>query len=455
VRVHFIGIGGIGMSALAQYYLAKGHKVSGSDLSHSEIIDLLKRKGAEIYITNPKSKTQNPKLKFKIQNADLVVYTPAVKEDHQELAIARRHKIKTLSYPQALGKLTKQYFTIAVCGTHGKSTTTAMIATILVKAGFDPTVIIGTKLREFGDSNFRMGKSKYLVIEADEHFASFLNYWPKIIVLTNIEEDHLDYYKNLNNIVWAFYQFVKHLPKNGVLVRNKDDENSKFKMQNAKLPARLASQYEAGRQCKIQNYSLAQKEAKLFKKILKIPGEHNIANALAALTTARTLKISDKVSFKALSEYHGAWRRFEELKIENCKLKIISDYAHHPTEIKATLQAARQKFPGKKIWAVFQPHQYQRTYYLFKDFIKAFDLADAIVITEIYEVAGREVASIAKKVNGQKLAKEIKKRKPETYFVKDFKKIPRFLKNKVGTGDIIVIMGAGDIYLISSPEYWK
>ena len=207
MKIHFIGIGGIGISALAQYYLAKGHKISGSDLVSSEITELLRKKGAKL-------------LKFKelSSSVGLVIYSPAVPEHNPELKKAEKLKIKCLSYPQALGELTKQHFTIAVCGTHGKSTTTAMLGLILIKAGFDPTVIIGTKLREFGNSNFRAGNGKYLVIEADEHFGSFLNYWPKMIVITNIEKDHLDYYKNLQSVKKAVRQFVGHLSKAGILI---------------------------------------------------------------------------------------------------------------------------------------------------------------------------------------------------------------------------------------------
>ncbi len=223
MKIHFIGIGGIGVSALAQYYLSQGAEVSGSDLVASEITGFLRKKGAKIFIG-----------KHRVQNlpndADLVIYSPAVKKDNSELKQIKHltpntQHPKIMSYPQALGELTKQYFTIAVSGTHGKSTTTAMISLILEKAGFDPTVVVGTKLKEFGNSNFRMGKGKYLVIEADEWNASFLNYWPKIIVLTNIEREHLDYYKDLDHILKTFGEYVGHLTKERFLVANKEDRN--------------------------------------------------------------------------------------------------------------------------------------------------------------------------------------------------------------------------------------
>ena len=204
-KIHFIGIGGIGVSALAKYYLEKGYKVSGSDLFSSEITKALRKRGAKIFTGKHKGKRIS-------KDADLVIYSSAVKPDNSELLRAKRYKVKIQSYPEALGELTKKYFTIAVSGTHGKSTTAAMIGLLLTKSGFDPTVIVGTKLKEFKNSNCRVGKSKYLVIEADEWQASFLNYWPKIIVLTTIEAEHLDYYKNLGNILRTFKIFRNFLP---------------------------------------------------------------------------------------------------------------------------------------------------------------------------------------------------------------------------------------------------
>ena len=413
MKVHFIGIGGIGVSALAQYYLAKGHRVSGSDLVSSEITDFLKKKGVKIR---------------HLQQADLVIYSPAVQKDNPELKLAKKKRIKCLSYPQALGKLTQEHYTIAVSGTHGKSTTTSMLGLLLAKAGLDPTVIVGTKLREFNNSNCRVGKSKYLVIEADEHFASFLNYWPKIIVLTSIEADHLDFYKNLKNVLKTFKKYIGHLPKDGVLVANREDKNIK------KI---------SGKSSLIKFYSSRQKEAQRLRKILKVPGEYNLSNALAALNVARILKVPDKVSFKALSEYKGSWRRFEEKK--SGKLTIVSDYGHHPTEIKVTLEAARERYPKKKIWCVYQPHQYQRTYYLFNDFVKVFRQApiDKLIITDIYDVAGREEKEIRKKVNSEKLAGAVKKEKV-SYLQKN--KLLNYLKKELPADAVLIIMGAGDIY---------
>jgi len=458
MNIHFIGIGGIGISALAKYYLRHGCKVSGSDLNSSEITDGFKKDGAKIFI-GPQKAGNLPK------DVEIVVYSPAVKKDNPELkkafSLKKKNKILVKSYPEALGDLTKKYFTIAVSGTHGKSTTTAMIGLLLARAGFDPTVIVGTKLKEFGDSNCRIGKSNYLVIEADEHFSSFLNYWPKIIVLTNIGKDHLDYYKNLSNILKSFKKYVFHLPKNGVLVVNRDDKNVfKIRTQSSKLPFG------------IRDYTLKQREVKKLREILKIPGEHNISNALAALTVARILKIKDKVSFKSLSEFKGSWRRFE---IEKCSLKkkkiiFVSDYAHHPTEISATLKAAREKWPEKKILLIFQPHHYQRVFYLFKSFVGTFKeilikkWADDIFITDIYDVAGRESNKIRKKIDSKVLVRAIRNSfKKSTRILAEnisyinsnsgknsweFREIMNYLKQNLKGGEVVIVMGAGSIYRV-------
>ena len=453
MKVHFIGVGGIGVSALAQYYLAKNHKISGSDLVSSETTKALKKIGAKIFIGKHKAKNLS-------KNTELIIYSPAVQPDNPELKKAYElqasgSNLQAMSYPEALGKLTKEYFTIAIAGTHGKSTTTAMIGLLLIKAGFDPTVIIGTKVKEFKDSNFRAGKSirqaqgkiQYLVIEACEYEESFLNYFSDITVITNIEPDHLDYYKNFNNVKKAFAKFAKKLKKGGVLITERQYKNLK--------------------------------DAKKLEKILKVPGEHNISNALVALAVARTLKIPDKISFKALSEYRGSWRRFELTHTElrgikrgtTRKIIIISDYAHHPTEVKATLEAACEKYfyppkfskekfrracppkfcrakfrrAIKKIWCIFQPHQYHRTHCLFNDFVKVFRAVpiDKIIITDIYDVAGREDEKIKKKINSQKIVKAINK--PEVIYLPQ-QKIVSYLKENLQGEEIIIIMGAGDIY---------
>ena len=429
MKIHFIGIGGIGVSALARYYLEKEAQISGSDLISSEITDCLKEKEVKLFIG--KHKIENLP-----ENTDLVVYSSAVPENNPEIKKAKKLGIKCQSYPEALGELTKQYFTIAVSGTHGKSTTASMLGLLLVKAGFDPTVIVGTRLKEFENSNCRVGKSKYLVIEADEWQASFLNYSPKIIVLTNIEKEHMDFFKDMDHVFEVYTKYLNNLPKHGILVANKDNQNVR-KIAD-KIPG---SKY----------YSVKQKESKKLKNILQIPGEHNVSNALAALSVAQILKIPDKVSFESLGEYKGSWRRFEikQLRIKKKKITTISDYAHHPTEIKVTLKAAREKYPDKKIWCVFQPHQYQRTYYLWDDFVKVFrnTPVDRLIITDIYDVAGREDKESKSKTNSKKLIKQIDQ-SWALYLPKN--EIMPYLEKNLKPGHILMIMGAGDIYKIIS-----
>ncbi len=445
MKIHLIGIGGIGVSALAQYYLSKGHEVSGSDLVRSDLTKFLEQKGIKVFIGNF-AKNINKDL-------DLVVYSPAVKKDNPELKSAIKLqvagcKLHVLSYPEALGGLTKEYYTIAVAGAHGKSTATAMVGLILAKAGLDPTVIVGTKVKEFSakgrlasgeGTNFRSGKSKFLVIEACEYDSSFLHYSPKIIVITNIDKEHFDYFKNFTNVKKAFKYFIARLPANGFLVFNKDD----------KYPPEISKP-----KFKAIGYSLKQKEAMKLKKILKVPGMHNVSNALAALEVARILDIPDKVSFSALSEFKGTWRRFEMKKgtAGNKKIIVVSDYGHHPNEISATLKAAKEKYPKKRIWCVFQPHQHQRTYYLFNDFVRILRqtqddyFIDKIIVTDIYDVAGRETKKINAGISSEKLVRKINKK---NIIYLPLRKAESFVKKNIESGDVLIIMGAGDIYLLA------
>ncbi len=331
-----------------------------------------------------------------------------------------------------MGELTKEYYTIAVAGAHGKSTTTSMIALVLTKAGLDPTVIVGTKIKEFGNTNFRVGKSKFLVIEACEYDASFLEYSPKIIVVTNIDKEHLDYFKTFANVKKAFKDFIVRLPAEGFLVFNKDDKYAP-KITKPKF--------------KTFGCSVKQKDAKKIKSIMKVPGLHNVSNAMEALQVARILAIPDRITFKALSEFKGTWRRFElkQGTASGKKIIVISDYAHHPNEILATLKSAREKYPNKKIWCVFQPHQHQRTFYLLKDFVKVFREVkiDRIIITDIYDVAGRETQKINAEISSEILVKKIKK---ENVLYVSLNDTEKFVKENIKSGAVLIIMGAGDIY---------
>jgi len=381
MKIHFLGIGGIGISALAQYYLLKGHDVSGEDIIQGGMIERLKEMGAKI---------------SKVESCDLLIYSPAISED--QLNSFREKGIKVMSYPEALGEISKEYFTIAISGTHGKSTTTAMLSLILIEAGLDPTVIVGTKLKEFDNSNFRMGGSKYLIIEACEHEASFLNYHPDIGVILNVEADHLDYYKNMQNIKDAF---------------------DKFASQSKKVI----------------------KDVPIIEELkMGVPGEHNRMNASFAISVARELGISDEVSFNAISKFNGTWRRFDEHIIND--LIIIDDYAHHPTEIISTVKSVREKYGDKKIYCFFQPHQHQRTSLLLNEFIDVFSqslkIIDRMFLIDIYDVCGRESKEI--KINSEEIAKMVDGLE---YIKKEN------VLTKIKEADVIVFMGAGDIYNLS------
>ncbi len=421
--IHFVGIGGIGVSSLAAYLLAKGNLISGSDMVSSEITDRLKNNRADIIIG--KHSADNIK-----KGVDLVIHTPAAELNNPEIKRAKKEKIKILSYPEALGELTKEYFTIAISGTHGKSTTTAMLALAMIDAGLDPTVIIGTKLNEFGGTNFRMGKSKYLLIEADEYKESFLNYHPQIIVVTNIDSDHLDHYGNLENIIKAFRKYFSKISNGGHIVANADDANTVNALNKNK---------------RTRYFSLEQKDAVLIRKSLKVPGEHNLSNALAVLETARLLGINDSLTINSLSKYKGSWRRFDVFTTGYKSIVLISDYAHHPTEVEKTLKATREKYPNRRIRCVFQPHQYKRTLYLFDDFAKALKNApvDLVILLEIYGVAGREGKNIDKKVNSRKLAEASGK---SVFYKETIAEAYRYLTRNLKEKDIIIIMGAGSIY---------
>lgn len=425
--VHFIGIGGIGVSALAKYYLSQGVRVSGSDLESSEITEELKNLGVKIFIGKHK-KTNVSK------DATHVIYTPAVSSKNPEFQIAKSRRLKVQSYPEAVGDMTKKYKTITVSGAHGKSTTTALTALILEEGYFDPTVIVGAKIKEFGNSNYRNGKGPYLVIEADEWSKSFLNYFPQIAVVTNIDAEHLDTYKTVAEVEKTFEKYLKKVPKNGVIVANADNERLK----------KIAQKFGD----RVVWYSLRDKEAGLVRKIIRIPGEHNVSNALAALRVGQILGVGEAHIMHALSRFSGAGRRFE-FKGRVDGATVFSDYGHHPSEIHATILAARERFPFRRVWCVYQPHQYQRLAYLWDGFLDAFDMADRVLLLPVYDVPGRETKKAKTSVSSLKLVKELSKRGKDVYHIKDFKEAKKFIYDNARSGDVILVMGAGNIYSLA------
>lgn len=444
--IHFIGIGGIGISGLAKIYLEKGNKISGSDLVASDVTRDLEKSGARIKIGEHKKENL-------LGDVDRVIYNLAISKDNPELKEAKKRGILCQTYPQALGELTKKYWTIAIAGTHGKTTTTGMIALILLQNGFDPTVIIGSKLKELGNSNSRLGKSKYLVIEADEYKRAFLNYHPQIVVITNIEADHLDYYKDLKDVQSAFLEFVSLLPESGVLIADNKTITSlrggasRFLKKVRSDDEAISSYVKASLMRLLRRSSgslLATTNEKDIAKILKVPGEHNVQNALAAFAVGKVLGVKSKNILASLANYRGAWRRFE-IKYDK-EITAIDDYGHHPTEISATLSAAREKYPERRIWCIFQPHQIQRTKKLFTGFIKAFGDVDKIIITKIFGVAGRDsVNQQARVLPSQKIVASLKKQKINAVYLETFDEIIKYLLPEMKKNDVIIIMGAGDI----------
>jgi UDP-N-acetylmuramate--alanine ligase len=390
-NIHIIGIGGIGTSSLAQIFSERGNVISGSDNKKSDITEELEKNKIKVFY-NQKKENIN-------KNLDLVIFSPAIPENNEELKEAKKLGIKTLSYPEALGGFSKDFFTIAVAGTHGKSTTTAMLAVIAKNAGLDPTVVVGTKVKEFAEQNFLSGNSKLLIIEACEYKRSFLNFHPDILIITNTELDHLDYYKNEADYLSAFETLENQSKK---IIKNIEVE-------------------------------------KRYK--LKSPGDFNQENANNAALAAKELKISDEEIKNSLENFQGIWRRMEkkETKFENTI--FIDDYAHHPTEIKVTLDAIREKNPDSKILCVFQPHQYSRTAMLLDKFANSFFSADKVIIPNIYQV--RDSEEDLKRVSVDKLIDAIKN--TEAKNGKSLKETAEYIRNYHQEYDIVVTMGAGDI----------
>ncbi len=462
-KIHFIGIGGIGLSAIARLMKEKGKEVSGSDLSFSLVIDKLEKLGIKIYIGQVKENISD--------DIDLVIYTTAIPKNNPELKRAKELGIKTITYPEALGLIFNDKFGIAVCGTHGKSTVSAMAGLLLDDAKLDPSVIVGSIVPRY-DSNLRIGKSKYFVAEACEYERSFLNLYPKIIILNNIELDHTDYYRDLDDMKSAFREFISHLPEDGILICNSDDkeiQNSKSQIQNSKfqiLSFGLGEinnlrgydiKFESGK----TKFKVSYNSKDLGEFVLKMPGLFNVYNALGVIALGLILGISAEIIKKSLANFSGIWRRFE-IKGKYKNALVISDYAHHPTAVKATIEAARKFYPDKRIFAVFQPHQHNRTKKLYQDFLKSFDSADVLILSEIFDVAGREEVS-DQDVSSPQLIKDIRKRinkkKLEirncklgidfVFYARNLKETKKLIDANIKTDDILLIMGAGDIYKVA------
>lgn len=436
-HIHIAGIGGIGTSALARIFVAEGKHITGSDAVRSSLTDELVEEGISISIGDEASN--------ECRNAEMLIYSAALSDDHAELRLARKKNIPFLTYFEALGKLTTRYSTVSICGTHGKTTTTAMTALAFIECGLDPTVIVGSKLDEFGGKNARLGKSRYFVLESCEYKRSFLSLNPEIIVLTNLELDHPDYYRDFDDYKSAFQSFIMKLSDNGIIVYNADDADlvelsSFFSGKKIRYGKNLSS-----------DFRLIDQDTFIFENEkhsleLSILGDHNRMNALAALSCLYAVNGNLKRGLEALKKYHGAWRRFE-LKGEFSGAKIFDDYGHHPTEVRATLLGAREQFPHQKITLVFQPHQYSRTKKLFNDFMTAFADADEVIIPNIYRA--RDSDEDVQAVSPESFAMALSNHHPRAHCINGIENTAKYLRNSLQKGEILIIMGAGDVTRLS------
>ncbi|MCR5802264.1 MAG: UDP-N-acetylmuramate--L-alanine ligase [Lachnospiraceae bacterium] len=448
-KIYFCGIGGISMSGIAEILKDAGFDVSGSDRSESEVTDNLVKHGIRVFIGQRAENIPD--------DIDVAVLTAAIHEDNPEYVELRKRNIPMLSRAQLLGQMMKSYkVPIAISGTHGKTTTTSLISQILLESGKEPTISVGGMMPSIG-GNVRVGAKDYFVLEACEYTNSFLEFFPRIGVILNVEEDHMDFFKDIDDIRNSFAKFAGLLPADGALVINSAIPEYR------KLTADLG--------CKVITYGMEEKCAdgsapdyypgdisyddmgcasfKVYRRgdlkgsvVLRIPGEHNIGNALAAIAVADECGIDNDTALSALSKFTGTDRRFQ-YRGTTGGVRIVDDYAHHPTEIRASLSAAL-KLKYNKLWVVFQPHTYSRTVAFLKDFAEALSMADAVVLADIY--AAREVNTWG--ISSDDIRKEIEKLGKESYYFPSFEEIEIFLLKNCIKDDLLITMGAGDVYKI-------
>ncbi|MDR3072098.1 MAG: UDP-N-acetylmuramate--L-alanine ligase [Clostridiales Family XIII bacterium] len=444
-RVHCIGIGGIGLSALAEILIEEGYIVSGSDMQESDVTARLIEKGAQIFLGH---RARN------INAADLVVYSSAVHATNPELVAATSNNIPTITRAQLLGELMARHkYSIAVSGAHGKTTATSMISLVLNDNKMDPTILVGGNLSEIS-GNVRIGKSEYFITEACEYMDSFLSLSPYYAIILNIDSDHLDYFGDIDHIIRSFHEFSRRVPKAGAVVAF--DANPFVSNILRDLDRRIitygyndrndysARDIEFNREGR-PAFSVIHGGKELCRIQLGVPGEHNVNNALAAFSCCHDLGVAPEQIKKTLEAYSGTQRRFDMIGETRDGICIIDDYAHHPAEILVTIEAAR-KMPHGNLWVIFQPHTYTRTMALHDEFADALETADKVVLTEIYGAREKNVHQISSK----SIASLIKKNNPgkEAYYFKDFDDIASFVLNNAERGDLIITMGAGDIYKV-------
>jgi UDP-N-acetylmuramate--alanine ligase len=440
-HIHFVGIGGAGMSGIAEVLANLGYQVSGSDLAENSATRRLKTLGAKVSI---KHHSQN------INGADAVVVSSAVQADNPEVIAARDNRIPVVPRALMLAELMRLKQGVAIAGTHGKTTTTSLVASVLAEGGLDPTFVIGGRLNAAG-SNARLGAGDFIVVEADESDASFLHLQPVIAVVTNIDADHMDtYQQDFGRLKQAFVQFLQNLPFYGAAVLCTDDANLREILPQVTKPVLTygtaddasvraeAIAHDGGR----MRFRAVRQGAKPLEVALNLPGRHNVLNALAAVAVGTELGVKDEFIQKALSEFHGVGRRFQNYGEIDGKFTLIDDYGHHPAEMQATLEAARGAFPGRRIVLAFQPHRYTRTRDLFEDFVRVLSSVDMLLLAEVY--AAGEAPIVA--ADGRALARALRLAgKVEPVFIEDIAEMPEAIRRAAEAGDVVITMGAGSI----------
>ncbi len=447
-KFHFIGAGGIGMSGLAQLLIKNNAIVTGSDQTATAVTAKLAQSGADIKIGHSPSNL-SPQM-------DAVVISAAIKPDNPELKLAQARGFKIYKYAQMLGKIMSRYEGIAIAGTHGKSTTSGWLTHLLKQVGVDVNFIVGAEVSQLGSSS-GVGNSEYFIAEACEYDRSFLNLRPKIACILNIEEDHLDYYKDEDEIVGAFTEFALGVKPDGVLIANGQDANvariindSRVRCETFGLDA-ICNFYAQNLVLHdgLYSFDVYHNGDLLGPARISLPGKHNVLNALAVVAMAVNVGVPCQQVLQFLPSFTGVGRRLM-LKAQFRRITVLDDYAHHPTEIKASLAAVRQRYQPKRIWCIFQPHQYSRTRFLLDDFAESFKLADVIVVPEIYFV--RDSQQSKKEVNAQMLVDRMRANGTDAIFIDDFGAICDYLQANVAAGDLVITMGAGDIWKVAD-EY--
>jgi len=444
-HIHFVGIGGAGMSGIAEVLLNLGYQVSGSDLAENAATRRLKGLGAKIFAGHAARQ---------VDGADAVVVSSAVQTDNPEVAAARSKRVPLVPRALMLAELMRLKQGIAIAGTHGKTTTTSLVASVLAEGGLDPTFVIGGRLNAAG-SNARLGAGDCIVVEADESDASFLHLQPVIAVVTNIDADHMETYEHdFGKLKQAFVQFLQNLPFYGAAVLCIDDPVVREILPQVSKPVLTygtdadasvgasSIQHDAGR----MHFRARRASGKPLDVTLNLPGQHNVLNALAAIAVATELGVADAAILKALAEFHGVGRRFQlygEIATTNGgRFTLIDDYGHHPVEMAATLAAVRGAFPDRRVVLAFQPHRYTRTRDLFEDFVRVLSTADALLLTDVYSAGESPIVA----ADGRSLARALRVAgKVEPQFVDDVGALPEAIRRATRDGDVVITMGAGSI----------